>query len=94
MLHAVDLEKHFIQVPFVPQLGSSSLQFGGIRLAELVAPAADRLITDLHSTEGHHELDVSKAHAEVEIQPYALRDDLLGKAMAAIRVGRHPVRIP
>jgi hypothetical protein len=40
--------------------------------------------TDLHSPEGHHELDVSKAHAEGEIQPYALRDDLLGKVMAAI----------
>jgi 2-iminobutanoate/2-iminopropanoate deaminase len=47
----------------------------------------------LYSSERHHELDTSQAQTEVEVQPNALRDDFLGKEVAAIRVGRHPARI-
>ena len=81
MLRVVDLEKYFIEVPFVTQPGASPLQFVAIRLAELVAPASDGLVAELHSPSSHHELDISQAQAEGEVQPDALRDDLLGKAM-------------
>src|SRR4051812_25266453 len=42
MLHAVDFQEHFIQKPFVAQLGPPPLQLGSIRSSERIAPATDR----------------------------------------------------
>src|SRR4029453_4538148 len=93
MLDAINLEKHFVHMPLVADLGSSPLQLGRIRLAELVAPTPDRLVAELHSAGGHHQLDISQAQTETEEKPNSLGDDFLGKGMAAVRIGRHPASI-
>ena len=93
MLHSVDLEKDLVEMPLVARLRSFPSELVGVRLAELVAPAPDRLVAQLDSSECHHQLDIAKAHTEVEIDPYALRDDLSRKSIATIRVGRHSISI-
>ena len=93
MLHSVDLEKDLVEMPLVARLRSLPSELVGVRLAELVAPAPDRLVAELHSPECHHQLDIPKAHTEVEIEPYALRDDLSRKPITTIRVGWHSISI-
>ena len=93
MLHSVDLQKHFVEEPFVAQLGPSPLQFGRIRRSERIAPAADRLVAQLDSSIRHHQFHFAQTDGKVEVQPYALRNDLLRKSITAIRIGWHLIRI-
>src|SRR5688572_17860896 len=93
MLHSVDLEKDFVEMPLVARLCPSASELISIRWAELVAPAPDRFVAQLHSPECHHQLHIPEAHAEVEVQPYALRDDLFREPITTIRVGRHQISI-
>ena len=67
---AVDLEKDFIQMPFIASSSTSSPQAGGIFLTEFVAPATDRLVRNEHSTCGHHFFHIAKAHAETKVMQY------------------------
>src|SRR4051794_37558729 len=94
MLYAIDVDKHLVEMPLVARLRSLPSELLGVRLAELVAPTPDRFVAELYASVCHHQLDISQAHTEVEVQPYALRDDLLRKTMATIPVGRHSVSIP
>ncbi len=89
MLHSVDGQEHFIEMPLIAQLWPLPSELVGIRLTELVAPAPDRLVAQLHSPECHHQLDIPQAYTEVEIEPYALGDDVLREAINAVRVGSH-----
>ena len=89
MLDAVDLEKHLIEMPLVARLRLLPSELLSLRLAEFVATAADRFVAQQHSPERHDELDISQTYTKIEVQPYALGDDLLGKAITAIRVGKH-----
>ncbi len=84
MLHSVDLQEHFIQEPLVAQLRSSALQLGCIANSELIAPAPDRLVTQLDSPLGHHQFHFSQAYGEVEVQLHALRNDFFRKPITAI----------
>src|SRR3954451_22769190 len=85
ILHSVDLQKHFVEEPFVAQLGPSALQFGRIRRPERIAPAADRLVAQLDSSIRHHHFHFTQAYGKVEVQPYAVRDDLFRKSITTIR---------
>ena len=44
VLHTLDPDEHFIEVPFVSRPGPAAAQTAGKGLAELLAPAPDRLI--------------------------------------------------
>jgi hypothetical protein len=44
VLRAIDLQEHFVQEPFVTQLGPFPLQFVCIGSSEDIAPATDRLV--------------------------------------------------
>jgi hypothetical protein len=52
MLHAIDVEEHFIQMPFVAGPSAPPPQASGVIVPELVAPASDRLVADQHSARG------------------------------------------
>jgi hypothetical protein len=60
----------------------------GKTLAELLAPASNRLIRDDNATLRQQKLNISQTEAENVIQPDSMADDLGGKAMAVARVGR------
>ena len=85
VLHAVDLQKHFVELPFVTKLRPTSLEFGGVRRTEFVTPTPDGFVAQLDSPEGHHEFDISQAQGKVEVQPHTLEDDFFRKPVAAIR---------
>jgi hypothetical protein len=57
-------------------------------LAELLAPAPHSLIGDDDAPLGQKKLNVPQAKAEHVIQPDGMADDLGGKAVAVVRVGR------
>jgi hypothetical protein len=56
--------------------------------AKLVAPGPDRLVCHVHVALGHQLLDIAIADRELEIQPYAMTDDLGRKPVATLRRAR------
>jgi hypothetical protein len=88
VLHSLDSYEHLIQVPLVAGPWPAAAQSPGKALSELLAPAPDGLIGDDYAPLGQKELNVSKADTEDVIQPDSMADDLDGKAMAVVRVGR------
>src|SRR5271166_3524946 len=88
VLHSLDPDEHFVEVPFVSWPGPAAAQTAGKCLAELLAPAPDRLIGSDNASFSQEQLDIPQAEVEHVIQPDGLADDLGGKAMAVMRVGR------
>src|SRR6476646_7481627 len=89
---AVDLHKHFIEVPLVAGAGAPPAQLVGVDLPELRTPAPDRFITDHNTTRKHQLLDLPKAQREPKVQPHTMVDDLDRVAVALVRrrCGAHP----
>ena len=52
--------------------------------AELLRPCSDRLVGDDDAAGRQHVLDHAQAEREAKIQPHCMRDDLGGKAVAAV----------
>ena len=86
---AVDLEEDLVQMPFVTGPGTPSPQAIDILLAELVAPAPDRLVAEHHSTSRHYLFNIAIAHSETEVEPDGVRDDLSREPMATVQAVRH-----
>ena len=59
MLHPVDLQEHFIDVPSVAQLGSESTQFSGKGAAECQTPIPDTLVSDADASLCQDQLDIA-----------------------------------
>jgi hypothetical protein len=68
--------------------------FGEV-LAKFLVPTPNSLMGGGNTPLGQQELSVSQADAEHVIQPDNMADDLGGKTMAIVRVGRgfHPVSL-
>jgi len=94
MPRATDVEEYLIQMPLVAGPGTPSPQASGVILAELVTPAPDRFVADQYTSRSHRLFDVTKAHAETEVEPNTIRDDLSREPIATIRVAGHPFSIP
>ena len=77
-----------VEVPFVAWPGPAAAQRSAEGLAEFLAPAPDRLIGNDNASLGQKQLDIPQAEAEHVVQPDGVADDLGGKAMAVMRVGR------
>src|SRR4030095_8943491 len=59
--HAVDIEEHLIQMPFVAGTGTLSPQACRERFAKLLAPASDRFVADQYAACGHRLFHITKA---------------------------------
>ena len=88
MLHALDPDEHLIHVPLVPWSWSAASQAICEGLAKLLAPPTNGLIRDDNATFSQKQLDIPKADAEHVVQPDSVADDLGGKAVAVVRIGR------
>ena len=86
MPDAVDLQKDFIQMPFVAGRATPSPQPSGIQVAELVAPAPDRFVADDNAARGQRLFRLAEADCEAVIERYGIRDDFSRETMDAIRV--------
>src|SRR4029077_12585463 len=58
VLHSLDPDKHFVEVPFVSWPGPTAAQTAGKGLAELLAPAPDRLIGSDNTSFSQEQLDI------------------------------------
>src|SRR3954453_11128196 len=94
MSDTVDLQEDLVQMPFITGPGTPSSKAIDILLAELVAPAPDRLVAEHHSTSRHHLFNIAKAHSEGEVEPDGMRDDLSRKRMATVQSVQHSSSIP
>jgi hypothetical protein len=90
----VDLEEHFIQMPFIPGPSTPSLYPGSELPTKLVTPAPDRLVADQHSASSHHLFHIPEAHSKTKVKPNAPANDLFRKPMTAVRAARHSYSIP
>ena len=93
MSDAVDLEEDLVEMPFVSSSSTPSPETIGVLLAELIAPAPYRFVTDHNATRCHHLLDIAKAHTKAEIVPDAFGDDLTREPVTTVRIIRHPFSI-
>jgi len=89
MSHSIDLEEHFVQMPFVTGSSTTSPQTGCISFPKLVAPPPDGLIAEQYSPSRHHFFDITEAHAEPKVEPNTVRNDLLRKPMTTVQAVRH-----
>jgi len=88
MLHSLDPDEHLTHVPLVPRSWSAAPQPACEGLAKLLAPPANRLIKGDNSTFGQKHLNIPRAEAEHVVQPDSAAEDLGGKTVAILRVGR------
>ena len=88
MPFAVDVEKHFIQVPLVAGSGAPAAELIGILLTELVAPLPNRFIRHDDAAGKQELLHIAVAEAEAEIRSDAVADDFGRKAMIFVVMGR------
>ena len=65
-----------------------------MRSTKFVAPASDRLTAEQYSPSGHQFFHITEAHTEPEVEPNAVRNDLLRKPMATVRAVRHSSSMP
>ena len=81
---AADAQEHLVEVPRVPRSGSPTAHRVGLRLAELQAPPADRLVGDDRPPLGQQFLRVAVAAREVEVAPDGVADDLGREAVTGV----------
>src|SRR5512134_1257616 len=84
MALTIDGQEDFIQMPFVPWLGASTLQLIRIVLPKLATPLADGLMSHVDPAFQEQLLHVAVAQGEAVIEPDARADDLAGKAVVLI----------
>jgi hypothetical protein len=59
MQHAVQADKHLIEMPCIARSGPAPVYSPGELSAELTAPLADALVSDDHAALGQGQLDVT-----------------------------------
>ena len=95
MLNTLDPDEHLVEVPLVPGPRPAAAQAVGKALTEFPAPAPHGLIGDDNAPLRQKQLNITEAEAEHVIQPDSMANNLGGKAMAVVWVGRgrHTARL-
>ena len=88
MLHALDPDEHLVHGPLVPGSWSAAAKAVCKGLAKLLTPATYRLIRDDDARFSQKQLNIPQAEAEHVVQPDSVADDLGGKAVAVVGIGR------
>ena len=81
---AVDSKKVFVQMPMIPELALSSLQFANIICAELLTPQPDCFVRYHDAAFRQKILDISEGEAETMVSPDRMTDDLGRKPIAGV----------
>jgi hypothetical protein len=87
MQHAVDAQKHLIEVPGVARLRPAPPQLTGELRTELPTPAPDTLMRDGDAPLRQDQFHIPQAQAEHVIQPHSVADDLRREAVSRISGG-------
>jgi hypothetical protein len=87
VLHALDPDEHFVEMPLVPWSWPAASQAIGETRAEFLAPAAHRLVGDDNAMLGQEQLNIPQAEAEHVVQPHGVANDLGGEPMAIVAGG-------
>jgi hypothetical protein len=82
---AAQFHEHLVKVPGAARLPPHRLRAPGESRAELVAPAADRLVRDHDATLKQQRLNVAQGQAEPEIPASRAADDDSREAVAVIK---------
>ena len=85
-LPARNADDDFVHVPFVAEAaGGSAPDLIGKMPSKFFRPVPDRLVSDDDAAGRQHVLDHAQAEWEAEVEPHRLRNDLSGKAVAAVQ---------
>ena len=88
MLHTLNSDKDFVHVTLVPWSRPPASQATGKTRGKFLAPASHRLVGDDHAALSQDQLNIPQAEAEYVIQSDSVADDIGGKSMPIMRVGR------
>ena len=88
MLYSQDANEDFVHVPLIAGSWPTPTQSVGETRCEFLAPAPHRLVGYDDTAFRQDQLDIPQTEAEHVIQPDSVADDLGGKPMAVVRVGR------
>ncbi|GHO72199.1 hypothetical protein KSC_110910 [Ktedonobacter sp. SOSP1-52] len=84
VLLSIDFEKHLIQMPCVFRPCAATLQFIGIRLAEVVALLTNGFVGEHDSMLCHEFFDSTKTERKPEIQPHTMTDNHWREAISFV----------
>jgi len=87
MALAIDGQKDLAQVPFIPWLGTSTLQLICIVLPKLQTPLADGFMGDVDTASTEQLLHIAIAQGEALVEPDDMADDFAGKAVMLVVLG-------
>ena len=87
MALAVDGQKYFIQVPFIPGLRATATQPIGVVLPKLPTPLADGFVGHGDTAFEQEFLHVAVAQGEPIVEPDPVADDFAGKAVVFVTRG-------
>ena len=95
LLHALDPDEDFVQVPLVPWPRALAAQAVGETRTEFLAPASHRLVGDDNAALSQEQLNIPQAEAEHVVQPDSVADDLGGEPVAVVGIGwrLHPASL-
>jgi hypothetical protein len=87
MLHALDPDEDFVQVPLIPWPRPVTAQAVGETRTEFLAPTSHRLVGDENAALSQEQLNIPQAEAEHVVQPDSVADDLGGEPVAVVGIG-------
>src|SRR6185295_12936741 len=87
MALAIDRQKHFIQMPFVPGLRPAAPEPIRVLLPKFPTPCADRFVGDDDAACAQECLHVTVAQGEAIVEPDAVTDDFTGNAVILVTCG-------
>jgi hypothetical protein len=79
VLLPIDVEKDFIEVPFVAGLRTTATELVRILLPKLPTPLSDRLVRHDDPALGQQLFHIAKIQGEAEVEPDGMSDDVLRK---------------
>jgi hypothetical protein len=96
MLHAGNLERDLIKMPFVANPGKAAPDLIGEPLAELARPLPHGFMADDDAPRGQQLLHHAQPKREAEVEPDGMADDLGREAILGVAGAsgcRHPSRL-
>lgn len=82
VLHPVDRDYNFVQMPFVIWAGTVPADADGKMSPEAVDPETDRFAAHDHATRGKQILDISRAQRKAMVRPNSVGDDFTRMTIA------------
>jgi hypothetical protein len=80
----LDRGHHFIEMPFIGEIGSFAPKLVGVPLPKFLTPFPNRFVRQLDAPVQHHLFDIPVAQGKGVVKPDTITDDFARRAMTRV----------